>query len=76
LFLWLSRDVRKVFQVLESPCMGCGEFALINGEIHHWRTMELGGNGDWEGMMKMGVMGSLTMTWGTSIYSSSRRDAL
>ena len=56
-----------VFQVLESPCMGCGEFALINGEIDHWRTMELGGNEDWEGMMKMGVMRSLTMTWGTSI---------
>jgi len=56
--------------------MGCGEFALINSEIDHWRTMELGGNEDREGMMKMGIMRCLTMTWGTSIYSSSRRDAL
>ena len=31
LFLWLSSDVRKLFQVLDVSCMVCEELVLIHG---------------------------------------------
>jgi hypothetical protein len=57
LFLWFARDVEKLLKVIDSICVDYGELVLIHGEIHHWRTMELDRNGDWEGMMKMDVVG-------------------
>ena len=45
LFLWLSIDVRKVFQVLDVPCMGCDEINLVNGETTMGGVREL--NGIW-----------------------------
>ena len=38
LFLWLSSDVGKLLQVLDVPCMGCGELDhLHGGGGHGWR---------------------------------------
>ena len=35
LFLWLSSDVGKLLQVMDVPCMGCGELDLIHGGGGH-----------------------------------------
>lgn len=39
-------------------------------------AMKLMGWGTWMGNMKMDVVGSFTMPWGTSIYSSSDWEVL
>ena len=43
MFLWLSSDVGKLLQVMDVPCMGCGELYLVNGGNHHGGDMELMG---------------------------------
>ena len=45
LFLWPSRYVEKLLQLMDVACMVCVELKLVNGEIHHERAMELNGVG-------------------------------
>ena len=47
LFLWLSSDVGKLLQVMDVPCMGCGELDPIHGGGGHGREVKLM-NWPWE----------------------------
>jgi hypothetical protein len=71
LFLWLSSDVGKLLKVMDVSCMGCGELVPNNGERHHWRPRSSMGRAMELGRMGKKTWGLLTMTWGSSSYSSS-----